>query len=106
MSADNGIYILQTRDGYRVVHAQAIENIYDGDKFNLIWIAEYWGKCNLLKTEQEAWGEAKKLYDEIMDDDFCPIIEYGVQFIEGMENQDFPIHLIREEEENGCEDLY
>lgn len=28
MSADNGIYILQTKDGYRVTHAQAIDNIY------------------------------------------------------------------------------
>lgn len=28
MSADNGIYILKSKDGYRVIHAQAIENIY------------------------------------------------------------------------------
>lgn len=28
MSADNGIYILKTLDGYRVAHLQAIENIY------------------------------------------------------------------------------
>ena len=28
MSADNGIYILKTNDGYRVAHLQAIDNIY------------------------------------------------------------------------------
>lgn len=28
MSADNGIYILHSKDGYRVAHLQAIENIY------------------------------------------------------------------------------
>lgn len=28
MSADNGIYLLQTKDGYRVAHLQAIDNIY------------------------------------------------------------------------------
>jgi hypothetical protein len=28
MSADNGVYILQSKDGFRVTHAQAIENIY------------------------------------------------------------------------------
>ena len=53
----------------------------------------------MLKTEQEAWGEAQKLYDEIMDDDYCPIIEYGVQFIKGMEDQQFPLHLIKEDRE-------
>jgi len=33
MSADNGIYILQSKDGFRVAHAQAIENIYWWPKF-------------------------------------------------------------------------
>jgi len=28
MSADNGVYILHTKDGYRVNHCQAIDNIY------------------------------------------------------------------------------
>ena len=28
MSADNGIYILKSKDGYRVTDAQAIDNIY------------------------------------------------------------------------------
>ena len=100
MSSDNGIYILQTLDGYRVVHAQAIENIYDGDGFNLQAIANYFGPCvNVVKNEIEACEQAKILYDEIMDDDYCPIIEYGVQFIKGMENQNFPSHLVKEKED-------
>ena len=28
MSSDNGIYVLQSKDGYRVTEAQAIENLY------------------------------------------------------------------------------
>lgn len=28
MSADNGIYVLKTKDSYRVVHKQAIEDLY------------------------------------------------------------------------------
>jgi hypothetical protein len=28
MSADNGVYILQSKDGFRVAHRQGIENIY------------------------------------------------------------------------------
>jgi len=103
MSSENGIYILQTKDGFRVVHAQAIENIYySGDErygFNLQAVADYFGPCvNIAKNEVEAWEQAKILYDEIMDDAFCPIIEYGVQFIKGMENQEFPTHLIKKDE--------
>jgi len=98
MSADNGIYILQTIDGFRVVHVQAIENIYDGDGFNLEAVAEYFGRSNILKNEVEAWEEAQILYDEIMNDDYCPIIEYGVQFINGMEHLQFPTHLIKDEQ--------
>lgn len=130
MSDDSGIYILQTKDGYRVVHAQAIDNIYwwetwsccgnpvpfkkngedmcqhcgnalptyeKQDTINPEIIAEYFGRSNVLKTEQEALEEAKILYNEIMNDDYCPIIEYGIRFIKGMEDQEFPIHLIPED---------
>lgn len=96
MSGDSGIYILQTKDGYRVVHTQAIENIYDGDGFDLQAIADYFGPCvNVAKNEIEAYEQAKILYDEIMDDDYCPIIEYRVQFIKGMEDQEFPFEFLR-----------
>jgi len=28
---------------------------------------------------EEAWKEAQRIYDEIMNDDFCPIVEYGIR---------------------------
>ena len=133
MSADNGIYILQTKDGYRVVHAQAIENINwwftccnnpkivlfeDNEgcshqecencktidprgemrqELNPQGIINYFGCCTPVKTEYEAMEHAKQIYDEIMDDDFCPIIEYGIQYINEMKDQEFPTYLTRED---------
>jgi len=127
MSADNGIYILKTLDGYRVILAQNIENLYwwetwsccgnpvpavkDGenycihcgntlpahekrDEINPLELAEYFGRCNVLKTEKEAWEEAQSLYEAIMEDDYCPILEFGVQFIKGYEDKEFPTHLV------------
>ncbi len=135
MSADNGIYILQTKDGWRVVHAQCIENLYwwyiccdnpnvvdalpdtvgyleeccncgrhnpkmkEREEINPKILIDYFGHCNKLDSEYAAMEEAKQLYDEIMDDDFCPIIEYGISYIKGYEDKYFPIDLIPEEYE-------
>lgn len=45
MSADNGIYILVTKDGYRVIHTQAIDNLYwywnDDRLYNSEWCRKY-----------------------------------------------------------------
>lgn len=136
MSADNGIYILKTLDGYRVAHLQAIENIYwwpsccsdpdiqeeidqDGygggqyaqevfyhdkcqncgrrdpehecrDKINPIVIFDYFNKCKVFLTEDEAFKEADRIYTEITNDDFCGIVEYGIQKINGLEDCLFP----------------
>jgi hypothetical protein len=94
MSADNGIYILQTPvmngDGfeYRVVHAQAIDNIFwgengynkDGDPKAVV---EYFGKCEVFQGEESARTEAFRLYDEITEgEDGYGIVEYGVSTIE------------------------
>ncbi len=107
MSADNGIYILHSRDGWRVVLAQCIENLYwweiDGemkklDILNPKILAEYFGRSNRLNSEYEAMEEATQLYEELMDDDFCPIIEYGISYINGYENEYFPIDLITGDE--------
>lgn len=111
MSADNGIYILQSKDGWRVVHAQCIDNLYwwevpgeyfecgepkrvRRDELSPQAIADYFGKCVRLNSEYEAMEHAKVLYDEIMDDDFCPIIEYGISYIEGYEYKEFPTELM------------
>jgi hypothetical protein len=53
-------------------------------------IKQYFGEAQIFRTEQEALEEANRLYKEIMNDDFCPIVEYGIQFIKGWEKKDFP----------------
>jgi hypothetical protein len=86
MSADNGVYIFHTKDGYRVKHAQAIENIYyqcrrkGGPQFNARQLWFYFSDCKVFTTMEEAWKEAQRIYDEIMKD-CCPIVEYGIQLI-------------------------
>lgn len=115
MSADNGIYILQSKDGFRVTYASAIDNLY--------W---FWGDERLydesfVKSEQERGvenpymdkGESR---DELNPRELieyfgnCEIIktriealvkadeisrdydtlEYGISFIKGWEDKEFP----------------
>ena len=48
MSADNGVYILKTKDQYRVTSAQAIESIFDANgKLKPIEVVWLWGKSSL-----------------------------------------------------------
>jgi hypothetical protein len=96
MSADNGIYILQSKDGYRITHAQAIENLYwDEDQRCEVQqlqpkkLERYFGKCKVFKTRREALKEADRLYQDIIKN--CGICEYGISFISGWENRRFPI---------------
>ncbi len=56
MSSDNGIYIHKFRDGWRVVHAQAIENIYwhrGKNKYNYRVLKEMFSKSPLFKTRDK-----------------------------------------------------
>jgi hypothetical protein len=92
MSADNGVYILHTKDGYRVTHAQAIDNItYMADQsgFNLRMLYQYFNDSECYINQKEATEKAVELYEEIMNDDFCPICEYGISFITAL-NLEFP----------------
>jgi len=96
MSADNGIYILESKDGFRVAHASAIENLWWWDEecaalneLNPKYLQQYFGKCKPFPTMIEAMKEAKSMYDEIMKSDF-PVLEYGISFIYGWENKEFP----------------
>lgn len=88
MSADNGIYILQTKDQYRVVHLQAIENIYwsfiDGDwrnkdykkrKYVPTRVIEMWGDCKYTRSRGVALEIAYNMASKL------PICEYGVNII-------------------------
>lgn len=90
MSADNCVAILKTPAGqgfeYRVIHAQAIENIYwdensannNNSEGNPTQVISYFGKCNVLTSEDNAVRLAEGIAKEILADDFCPILEYGI----------------------------
>lgn len=110
MSADNGIYIIHFLDQSRVIHTQAIDNLwwsfetfsstlstYDGDdwveqmihisnqkgsssnvdKMVPTRIVEYYSGAKPM-TRQKALDWAFKKEEEILSDDFCPILEYGI----------------------------
>lgn len=82
MSADNGIYILKTKDNqYRVAHLQAIDNVclsaIDGKHKELIptRVVEMWGNCKFTRDENKALSMAHKWASKL------PICEYGVSVI-------------------------
>lgn len=95
MSADNGIYILHCKDGYRVAHCQAIDNIYwweyelekgeiEGerlDKINPKILYDYFSDSEIFTNATDAMQKAIDIYNEIMEDDFG-IVEYGIVCIE------------------------
>lgn len=88
MSADNGIYILKTKDQYRVAHLQSIDNvswsIIDGNWQNKeetrgkcvpTRVIEMWGKCKYTRDENIAYRIAHKWASSLL------ICEYGVNVI-------------------------
>lgn len=88
MSADNGIYVLKTKDQYRVAHLQAIDNVtwsvIDGDwysneetrcKLVPTRVVEMWGNCKFTRDEGKALSLAHKWANSL------PICEYGVNVI-------------------------
>lgn len=75
MSADNGIYIHKFKDGYKVTHAQAIDNIYwhrGRKKYNYRILNQYFKHSPKFKTIIEATVYAVKLSKEI------EYTEYGI----------------------------
>lgn len=54
MSADNGIYIAEFKDGFRVCHAQAIDNVFYGDdrKFHQAQRVLYFGRSDCMNRDQ------------------------------------------------------
>jgi hypothetical protein len=91
MSADNCIAFLSTpkKQGsnekeYRVIHCQAIDNIYYDVKFaecynrygNPIEVVNYFGKAIVIDNYEEALNKATKLELEI------GYTEYGINYIE------------------------
>ncbi len=109
MSADNGIYILQAKDGYRVTHAQAIDNLNwwpedSGyrEELNPQVVYDYFHASKVFSTKEEALKEAWRLYDGI-EEDGLPI-EYGVSPIHGMEDKDFPTEGTKEQQNENYKD--
>lgn len=80
MSADDGIYLHKFKNGWRVTHAQAIENISwrpGKDGYNHKALNETFADSPLFKTEAEAQKYAFKLYDKAVKEfGYCP--EYGI----------------------------
>lgn len=91
MSADDGIYILQSKDGFRVIWAQAIENIYKlgfGGEFDTEYLKEYFGKAEVFPTVDAALEEARRIHGEKVGR--FGYVEYGIRFITGHEDMIFP----------------
>jgi len=79
MSADNGIYIGHFADGeIRVIHAQAIENCWYPDGESAQAIAGYFGDAKVFRDPTDAGKYAFEKEEEILSDDLCPILEYGI----------------------------
>lgn len=125
MSADNGIYILKGKDGWRVIHTSAIDNL------TWWWTDERLYDETFVQAQKEAgiinpfrnMGESKddlnpreiaayfgnsKVYRtreeaitrsvELYDDIMAgelPIIEHGISFIHGWEDKEFPVKYVK-----------
>jgi len=86
MSADNGIYIARFKDGSKVIHAQAIENLSYrwSDKiagYNYATVYQYYKDLPLL-SDNEANNKAFELEKEVLSDEYCPILEYGISSVD------------------------
>jgi hypothetical protein len=78
MSADNGIYIGYFSDGEtRVIHAQAIDNLWYPNDENAEMIVDYFKDAEVFNNRMEAGKKAFEMEDDIRWSDF-PILEYGI----------------------------
>jgi len=67
MSADDGFYIGEFPDGFRVIHAQAIENVHYFKEGTKEWKKEvraYFGGAPVFKTYEEALLSGGKMLKE------------------------------------------
>jgi hypothetical protein len=83
MSADNGIYILKTKDQYRVIHAQAIDNLWwsainSESQREMVptRIVEYYGDTKYTRDELKALQIANSMAKNTY------ILEYGIKTFE------------------------
>lgn len=97
MSADNGIYILKTKDGFRVIHAQAIENVTyepNEDGWNPYEIWAYFHRVAPFTELKAALARAHQLYKEHI---AHGPVEYGVCDLD-FGHLEFPSFTIQEYE--------
>lgn len=92
MSADNGIYILQTPNGmggleYRVRDLQAIDNLYwiesgpsDNPKDWITNAREYWMDCEIFCSVVDAYNHALQMEIQMQEEDGFST-EYGICMI-------------------------
>lgn len=87
MSADNGVYILESQENgtieYRVTAAAAIENIFwnterhtEGSQFNMEEVRNYWGSSKVYTTAESVLMEAYAILKSLS------ICEYGISTFE------------------------
>jgi len=95
MSADNGIYVLESKDGFRVIHTQCIENLWywddnkaDGIELNPEQLLKYFGETKVIESQADALLEAVRLYNLIIHK--VGVVEYGIVPITGWEDKEFP----------------
>lgn len=85
MSADNGIYILKLKDEARIIHAQAIENVYwnytNSDEDSSLNFAElYWYfQHATITNHEEMYNVAHNMSKGIY------VLEYGVSVLEELD---------------------
>lgn len=96
----NGIYILQTLDGFRTAHVQNLDLIWwwpiDEQKFQYEkreevypeCLMDFWGKCNVYKTEPEAIHIAQQMYHEYMRSG--QVVKQGIQIVRVYQTKNFP----------------
>lgn len=87
MSADNGIYILQTYGPeYRIVYVHAIDNIFGRFdesthhfKGDTEMILRYFGEAPVYTDLEQAWDDANKMAEDYdwLEDGVCLIKDYS-----------------------------
>ena len=96
MSADNGIYIGCFKDKeFRVIHAQAIDNVYYPNGENALSIVEYFGDAPIFNSIEEAQKEASRQETECLNDKFCPILEYGINILKFSKSFEAYVNMLR-----------
>lgn len=116
MSADNGVYIFKSLEGYRVTHAQAIENLYWWYDDERMYENSHWDKLQeehgCIPHEFTQGKEKEELNPKMIISYFgkCKVFsnefeafqeakrihdehsytEYGISYIKGWEDKPFP----------------